>query len=337
MTTRISVLVTAYEQANWIGEAIESVLVQEVQEPIEIVVGVDASRDGTAEVVRCFEKKWPERIRGIYHSKRMGLFENFRAVLTAASGSHVALLEGDDFWTDHRKLARQVAVLDARPEVVCVAHSVEVRDAAGRTLGQIPRNRWAEDPSRIEVLESYCDVHTSSLCFRKALVMGALDRILNPQFKVYDLPLKLALLAKGNFAFVSESWSVFRRHEGAATLGVSDCEWMWVIANVYREFRSEFQGELRVALDRVLTRLSLQLATAPEGYRRVVAGLLALRYGGWGAALGLLRGGYALLPQSVQAAYRFARSHLLRLQLKLGRSVPTSGGQVRETSNGKER
>ncbi len=309
---KVSVLVPAYEQAAYVGQALESVLAQRFEEPFEVLVGVDLSRDDTAAIVRGFEKRASAVVRAICHSERVGMFGNFRSLLSEASGAYLALLEADDYWTNPDKLARQVAILDSRPEVALVAHIVELHDASGRKQGEIPRKLWSQDLSRKEFLESHCDVHTSSLCLRNLFRSKQPTWLFQPEFGVYDLPLKLSLVAQGEVAFVPERWSVFRRHPQAATQGVGDAEWDLVIAKALRAFRGEFSGELRHVLDGILGELFVRIAMSRErrSYVRWVAALRACRYGGTSALYGLFRSAYAQLPEGVQSTYRRARRRL---------------------------
>ena len=60
---KISVLVTAYNHEKYIAQALDSVLMQQVNCDVEIVVGEDASTDRTREIILDYERRYPGRIR----------------------------------------------------------------------------------------------------------------------------------------------------------------------------------------------------------------------------------------------------------------------------------
>lgn len=324
----VSVLVTAYEQERYVAQALDSVLNQRLGVPFEVIVGVDASSDGTAEVVRSFERKYPERVRACYHEKRVGLHENVRSVFEAARGQFVALLEGDDYWTHPEKLHRQLEALESRPDAVLSAHLVEVRGEEGSLLGTVPRRPWQGSPSREEFLRSTCDVHTSSLLFRNVFRGAALPEfVIDGGLPVVDLPLKLALAARGELVFLPQSMSVFQRHESAASLRVSDRAWVATIAQAYELARREFDGPLRSAVDEVLTGAAVALASLEEtGTKEWLASAVrAVRFGKGAGIRALLRLLYARSPRPVQDLYRSLRQ-VWRRKPPTGKGQRAHGG-----------
>ena len=104
----VSVVVTTYNQAPYIGEAMESVFGQTL-EPAEIIVVDDGSTDGTAERLVQFAG----RIRYI-RQENQGVAASRNTGVAAATGEYVALLDGDDLW-EPEKLAVQVPVAHEHP------------------------------------------------------------------------------------------------------------------------------------------------------------------------------------------------------------------------------
>src|SRR5436305_169762 len=113
---RVSVCVTTCDQEAFIGEALGSALAQQAPFDLEIVVGEDASTDGTRVVIAELAARFPNQVVLLSANKRRGLVQNFLATFDSCRGEYVALLDGDDYWTRLDKLARQVAFLDAHPE-----------------------------------------------------------------------------------------------------------------------------------------------------------------------------------------------------------------------------
>lgn len=90
---RVSVVIPCYNQAHYLGEAIQSALHQTCQDCVEIIVVDDGSTDNTAQVASSFG----ERVRCIRQENR-GLAGARNTGIRNASGDFVALLDADDAW-----------------------------------------------------------------------------------------------------------------------------------------------------------------------------------------------------------------------------------------------
>lgn len=324
----VSVVLTTCQQERFVGAALESVLSQRLEVPWEVVVGVDASSDRTAEVVRGFGERSGGRLRAQCHSERVGILDNFRRTWRMARGHYLALLEGDDYWTHPEKLQRQLEALESRPDAVLCAHLAEVRREDGSLLGTVPREPWTNSPSREAFLRSTCDVHTSSLLFRNVFRSSGLPQaVIDSELPVYDLPLKLALVARGEVVFLPQPMSVFQRHESAASLRVSDRAWVATIAQAYELLRRDFDGSLRSAVDEVLTGAAVALASLEETgtKERIAWAVQAVRFGKGAGIRALLRLLYARSPRPVQDLYRSLRQ-VWRRKPPTGKGQRAHGG-----------
>lgn len=123
---RLSVCIVTYQEAGVVRQCLESALTQQTTFPFEVVVGDDASTDGTRDVLHDLQREWPDRLRLLLPDQNYGDrgLTNFLTVLDACEGEYVALLDGDDYWTAPDKLQRQVEFLDEHPECALVGHRV---------------------------------------------------------------------------------------------------------------------------------------------------------------------------------------------------------------------
>lgn len=125
-TPVVSVCMITYNHERFIAQAIESVLMQETDFPVELVIGEDCSTDGTRAIVVEYAQRHPDRIRPLLRERNLGMIPNFVATLQACRGKYIALLEGDDYWTDPHKLQKQVEFLEGHPECSMCFHDVMV-------------------------------------------------------------------------------------------------------------------------------------------------------------------------------------------------------------------
>ena len=127
----IAVCITTYNHEAFIAEAIESVLAQECDEPLRVYIGDDASTDGTQRVCEQFAEQ-EERIVYVRRGQNMGLAANtidlYRRIM-ADGCEYIAMLDGDDYWTDKHKLQIQTDYLREHPEVGFVHTAVQGQSA----------------------------------------------------------------------------------------------------------------------------------------------------------------------------------------------------------------
>lgn len=114
----VSIGMMAYNHEKYIARAIESVLMQEVNFPFELVIAEDCSTDNTRQIVIDYQKRYPGVIRLILHETNVGMQENSNCLRRACKGKYRANLEGDDFWIDPNKLQSQVNFLETHPDFI---------------------------------------------------------------------------------------------------------------------------------------------------------------------------------------------------------------------------
>ena len=124
----VSVCVTTYNHAPYIERAVESFLAQRCDFGVEIILSDDCSSDSTPQICRSYAERYPDRVRFITSAENVGMRANYRRTLEAAKGKYVALCDGDDWWCDEDKLARQVAVMEADEQLgLCYTRSRRVQ------------------------------------------------------------------------------------------------------------------------------------------------------------------------------------------------------------------
>ena len=127
----VSILCLAYNHEQFIADAIDGFLMQKTSFPFEIIIHEDASTDGTANIIRTYEEKYPGIIKPIYQTENQyskGININTEFMLPLAKGKYVALCDGDDYWTDVNKLQAQYDALECNPECFMCLHRVIDRD-----------------------------------------------------------------------------------------------------------------------------------------------------------------------------------------------------------------
>lgn len=129
MTPRVSIVVPAYNNADFIGETIESILAQTYRD-FELVIADHASTDATLDVVSTFSDP---RIRVEHTDAGGGAKRNWDRVSRLATGDYLKLVCGDDLISP-TSIEEQLAAFERHPSVVLVASQRALVDAAGKTI-----------------------------------------------------------------------------------------------------------------------------------------------------------------------------------------------------------
>ncbi len=207
----VSVICLAYNHEAYIRDALEGFVMQQTDFPFEVLVHDDASTDGTADIIREYASRYPDIIRPVFqtvnqHSRGVCIAREF--LFPLVRGRYVAMCEGDDYWTDPLKLSKQVATLEAHPELdICAHRAVKVRD--GKPYGfQGPGGRTRVIPTEKVILRGGDFVATGSLLCRSEVYL--LDTPMRRElFLDYTLQIQGSL--RGGMLYLSECMSVYRR------------------------------------------------------------------------------------------------------------------------------
>ena len=141
----LSVVIISYKQEKYIKEAIDSVLMQKTDYKYELLLSDDCSNDGTLEIMKDYEKKYPDIVKVIVRKKNGGCSDNQLNAGRMAKGKYITFLEGDDYWIDENKIQEQVTFLEENPDFIAHTHKQEGRNLDNEVLGYYPDNKEKDD------------------------------------------------------------------------------------------------------------------------------------------------------------------------------------------------
>jgi glycosyltransferase involved in cell wall biosynthesis len=205
-TPEVSVVMPVRNGRPFLDESVASILAQTLSD-FEFVILDDASDDGTTEDLRAWARR-DARVRVIESPRPLGLSGSSNAVVRAARAPLVARMDADDVAHPER-LARQLEVMRAHPEVVLVGSLSEGIDASGRRVR--PRDRW-----RLVRASLYPPFPHGSVMFRRAAfeeVGGYREECAGWE----DQDLFLRLTRRGRVVVLPETLLLYRYHVGNST------------------------------------------------------------------------------------------------------------------------
>lgn len=197
----VDIILPAYNQDKYIAQAIESVLMQKCSYRFRLIIGDDSSSDNTRKICESFVKDNPETILLMPAEANLGLAKNYQRLFNACTAKYIAIIEGDDFWTDPLKLQKQTDILESDNEVGLVHTGCNVlyEDGMLKTNFHLHQSKLNYHDLYKEIISGRYLITSVTVCFRKELLdkfidfnfcvqnnLKTIDAFLWPQFAVYS-------------------------------------------------------------------------------------------------------------------------------------------------------
>lgn len=217
---KVQVVCLAYNQVEFIKDALDGFIMQKTNFPFEVLVGDDCSTDGTSEIIAEYARKYPNIITHIKREKNMGAQANSFDLLARVDADYLALCEGDDYWTNPNKLQIQIDLLEKNKHLNGCFHKTEIikeenvkfwnadeyfpKDKDGRQYW--PSSLRKKTVQMADILPGI--IATSSIVYRYN------KSIKYPDWFKYsiagDRPLHCFMIKDGSFQYIDEVMSVYR-------------------------------------------------------------------------------------------------------------------------------
>lgn len=130
----VSVIMATYNHANFVKQAIESVLFQENVD-FEFLIADDGSQDATRDVVSTVIDP---RIKFFPNTENRGACIVTNELIERSSGEFIALINSDDYWTSSDKLSYQVEIMRKNPELGACFGRAKFVDKEGKSITTLP-------------------------------------------------------------------------------------------------------------------------------------------------------------------------------------------------------
>ncbi len=211
---KVSVCIDVYNYADYLPEAIESVLRQTLTD-FELIVVDDCSTDYSLEIAQRYAKQ-DSRIQAFRNPANLGMVKNRNSCLRHASAEYVKFLHADDFLCSPDALNLMVSQLDRSPSaalIACPTLSVNSDSKpCGRSASNFSETRLYAGTTVIRrCLREQKNLigGPSAVLFRRSLASRGFDERF---FHAADLEMWFHLLEQGCFAYIQEPLSAYRWH-----------------------------------------------------------------------------------------------------------------------------
>jgi len=210
----VDVIMVTYNHEKYISQAIESVLCQKCNFNIRLIIGEDSSTDRTGDICEYYAKLYPEKILLLRNPINFGLIKNYKEVFNQCSAKYVAILEGDDYWTDEYKLTKQINILEQDESIglVFTNYSVLYEDGSMK-LGISPLQKtWKSKIFNDLLMLKRSGPAPLTSCFRLDLVKEFFDFnfCIQQNCHTLDFSLWLELSYHKQFMYIPDNTATYR-------------------------------------------------------------------------------------------------------------------------------
>lgn len=216
----VSVICTTFNHEKYVRECLDSILAQECNFPFEILIHDDGSRDNTPQILSEYEKSHPDIIRIFCsHENQSSLGRDpwVDILFPKAHGKFLAICDGDDYWTDTKKLQKQIDILKSDHSLAGCAANISIVDADGQALEE----RHCVEGCRYTIRDFFAksvSYPTSTVVLRNS-GMSDITRLTHIMKSRYlaDWQLWIAAHLQGDFHCIGEALSAYRKNPDSLT------------------------------------------------------------------------------------------------------------------------
>lgn len=209
----LSIYVTVYNHEKYIARALDSILMQKTRYTMEVLVGEDASTDGTRAILQEYEQKYPGKFTMFYREKNMndGPCSNSLDLRRRCRGKYLICLEGDDFWTDPDKLEKQITFLEEHPEYIAVAHNCVVVGEDSEPNGETYPECKDHEYTFRHFFQRIMPGQTATVLCRNYMILDGFDRsLIEQELTPGDQINYFSMLCYGKIYCMQEIMSAYR-------------------------------------------------------------------------------------------------------------------------------
>lgn len=219
---KVSVCCLVYNHEKYLKKCLDGFISQKTNFNFEVLIHDDASTDASAEIIREYERKYPEIIKPIYQKENQyskGVKISWVYQYPRVKGKYIALCEGDDYWCDDNKLQLQYDAMEKNIEASICVHRVEDIFENGSSTnnychGMLEQDCVLSSEQFFDVMQSVGDYpfQTSSYFMRSKYMIEIIKN--RPKFfdiaDVGDGPIMVFYATKGKYIYLNRTMSCYR-------------------------------------------------------------------------------------------------------------------------------
>lgn len=213
--------IIVYNQREYIANCIDKMLKQDCDFTFTIVIADDCSTDGTQNILKEYQERFPEKIKLVLNERNLGIAGNWVSCCRAMEGGRfVSFCDGDDYWSNPKKLQIQVEFLSSHPSCVAVSTDFDELDQDREKIvhdvrknnppitGMVQQDLWSAG----KAMSCWSTYMFKKNIFDEKIPFQA---FIDSNFPFQDWPTFVIMAAYGEFQYIPISTCVYRKAKGS--------------------------------------------------------------------------------------------------------------------------
>jgi glycosyltransferase involved in cell wall biosynthesis len=279
---KINVILITYNQAGYIRQALESLLMQEVSADVEIIVADDCSSDNTVEIIREYEDKTSFAFTYPAKEHNTGYNKNYQQAFAACTGKYIAIMEGDDYWVKNSHLQNHIDHLE-RSADASMSYNRHIR--LFESQGREEIFDWTGDKDYEPVTTGQLALGNKIGNLSCCVLRGELIRLLDPELfdmEIADWMLGMYMGQFGPLLYLKDVTSAYRIHDSGQWSRMTEKEQCIRVIELINQYDKYFNYKYTEAFAKHKRRLQILLygdkslkgrikSITPEFIKRITA------------------------------------------------------------------
>jgi glycosyltransferase involved in cell wall biosynthesis len=221
---RVDIILISYNQESYIRQAVESILIQQVSEGVDVkvIIADDGSDDNTLSIIAEYEKSSCFPFNYLPRENNMGMQRNYQRAFAACQGDYVFILEGDDYWCSPNHIMQHVLFLEQHLECSMSVNGI-VLLWQQMSLFEMNPKECETDVVYVNLQQQIEGNHIgnfSATCLRTKLLGCFPSQMYNLEFA--DWLVGIIMSQYGFIALLQDYTSVYRKHSNGQWSGLDD-------------------------------------------------------------------------------------------------------------------
>lgn len=228
----VSIICNTYNHEKYIRQTLMSFVKQKTSFKYEILIHDDASTDTTPQIISEIALEYPEIIFPILqkinqYSKNIKINKVYQ--YPRIRGKYIALCEGDDYWTDNKKLQTLVDFLESHEDFSGACHGTQTYNCSTKNFVNLYKNSKKNEIIHFKDAIRGYSCHTSSIVYRSSLL--PFPNYFDIIKSVGDYQLVIYLTMIGKLMYFGKTMSQYRLYSSPSSWTSDehgDCEMQFI-------------------------------------------------------------------------------------------------------------
>ena len=238
----LTIIIPSYNKADYISQAFDSIFAQKTTYDYKIIVADDCSYDGTVDIVKQYQEKYPDKIILLTSDKNQKLYKNILRAYEITDTEYFCVLDPDDYWVDEHKTQKALDFLNNNKDFTVYGANIIIKNPDGSEECYVTDTEEVDSDFNDYLLQKAVVPCTQSAVYRNVIFKNGIpDKMKNIEFpsqlKSYraDSFRNLIHIYEGKAHYSPDKVAVYRLTDEGIYAGIQQIEQYLLNAYFYKD------------------------------------------------------------------------------------------------------